>query len=323
MDFLSRLLVQAMFPLLLLGAYLGTDFYIKANEPGTKDITFLSYLSSWAEVLTTDSSKAEGANVEVGALLPAAPEGWTRQDGSRENLVALLSEATLNKLNGPVTNENEDIHRMIEGFSPATGRGVRQQLFHYANGNKHVMIRLVRYPDIVFSSFAMMAQRYELQLSGMGRDKSRIATVDGKEIYEVRLPESVGIRHFVTDVSGQYHLNILIHGIDVEAELKPFLEGLNFRGMNADVVDQDHAIADYLGNKRIVMESELDAMAAAEREAFEAEQKRLLEAEEAAREARAAAARAEAEAESGGQGATTGFGGSCEIQAGVKVCKVN
>ena len=72
-----------------------------------------------------------------------------------------------------------------------------------------MLIRAVRYPNIIFTSFMAMEQRFTLQMQSAEFRGTEFMTVRGLDVTEDLLPEGFRGRYFVADVGAQIHLRVL------------------------------------------------------------------------------------------------------------------
>lgn len=322
-----RLVFSLVMTVLGVVGYLAVDYNLGVRMGGNRDGSFGEYLASWVETL---SSPAEGAGAvadDLAAMLPSAPEGWTVRASVPGEIVTLMTPAAQATIRAPASRDNLPQRLLEQSLDPREGRGIRQAQLTYENGDKRVLMSLVRHPDLIFTSFAGMANRFELQMTMPTFAGRPYATVRGLEIDEDVFPQDIGPRLFMANVGAQIQLRIATLNVDPETELLPFLAGLDVRAMNADVVERLAG----LGEVPVVvfaqaLDEELQRERAAERAAREAE---LAATRAAAREADEAAARAAAEAEAAKPGLKPverleGGGslgsGSCEAKGGGKFC---
>ena len=156
----------------------------------------------------------------------------------------------------------------------------------YEKGDRKLIIKAVRYPNIIFTSFMAMQQRMELQMKTAEFRGTEFATVRGLDVTEDLLPEGFRGRMFFADVGAQIHLRILAPKRMSDEDLVPFLETLHVKAMNAGVIDKVEGLGEV---PVIVLASALDE---AERDAYLAD----VAAREAEEATKAAAELAKAEA---------------------------
>ena len=338
MKIVLRLVVALFFPVISLCGYLAFDFW-NANRMarmGEGDgISVGEYLSGWVSFAGAvskgdDPAAAASSAMPQGlaAMLPKPPAGWTSRPTTPADVDSYITAEA----------DGDAVHYARAVASERSGKGMEQARLTYENGDRRVVFELLRYPDFVFTSFAAMQIKMELSMAGPQFGARSFMTVRGMEIMEDQLPEGVGLRYFVGDVSDQIWVRALAPRDMTDEELLPFFQTLHVPAMNANVVEKVNGMGEV---PVIVLASVIDAETRAAMEAeFAAEEARLAE-ERAARDAELAAqaeaeAKAEAEraegietdAESGvkvrkgtGEGGTAGFADEgCTLQGSRKVC---
>lgn len=297
------------------GGYMYFDYTMSAKWSGREDaegLTFTEYLSGLSGRIAglSSASAASGLPTELAAMLPKPPEGWTARPVVAADIEPFLPEST----------RDADTKAMaaIEAMALAEGgKGTEVATLAYEKGNRTVLIRAVRYPNIIFTSFMAMQQRFELQMMTAEFRGTEFMTVRGLDVTEDLLPEGFRGRYFVADVGAQIHIRVLAPKRMKDAELVPFFQTLHVEAMNASVIDK----VEGLGQVPVIVLA--SALADAEREAYLAAVA-ARDAEEATREATqrevAEAEAAEAPAEDTGGGLFGGlFGG--DDDAGAKIEK--
>lgn len=291
-------LIGSLFMLAITASgYMYFDYRMSAKWAGREDaegLTFTEYLSGLSGRVAglTSAAAASGLPTKLADMLPKPPEGWTARP-----VVAADVEPFL-----PKSTRNADAKAMaaIEAMALADGgTGTEVATLAYEKGDRTVLIRAVRYPNIIFTSFAAMEQRFTLQMQSAEFRGTEFMTVRGLDVTEALLPEGFRGRYFVADVGAQIHLRVLAPKRMKDAELVPFFETLHVQAMNASVIDKVEGLGEV---PVIVLASALDAgardaylsavAARAAEEASREEAKRL--------EAEAEAAKAPAEDAGGG-----------------------
>jgi hypothetical protein len=253
-------------------------------------------------------------------MMPRPPDGWTVRPAVPEDAAPFMPRRA--------DTAPPDARKLVEGLvAPVDSGGPETVALTYERGDRRVVVRAVRYPDVIFTSFAAMTQRFELQMLTASLETQPFMTVRGLDVSEDILPPEMRGRLFVADVGAQIHLRVLAPDRMEDDDLVPFFQTLHVQAMNASVVDKQEGLGEV---PVIVLASAMDELA---REAFEADR--------AAREAEAArlaeegrrAAEAEAAAAAGGEAGTPaedpgkpapGFGADCETGAGgIKRCSVD
>jgi hypothetical protein len=193
------------------------------------------------------------------------------------------------------------------------GSGVEAVALTYEKGDRKVLIKAVRYPNVIFTSFMAMQQRFELQMRAAEFRGTEFMTVRGLDVTEDLLPEGFRGRYFIADVGAQIHLRVLAPERLSDKDLVPFFQTLHVKAMNASVIEKREGLGEV---PVIVLASALDEAARdayvaslAEREAEEASKD-----EAALKEAEAKAAEEAAAKGSGGGLLDSLFGGDEETE---------
>jgi hypothetical protein len=282
--------------------YMYFDYKMSAKWSGREDaegLTFTEYLSGLSGRLAglTTASAASGLPTELAEMLPKPPEGWTARPVAAADIEQFLPKST----RGADKKGMAAIETMVLADG---GKGTEVATLAYEKGDRTVLIRAVRYPNIIFTSFMAMEQRFTLQMQSAEFRGTEFMTVRGLDVTEDLLPEGFRGRYFVADVGAQIHIRVLAPKRMKDAELVPFFQTLHVEAMNASVIDK----VEGLGQVPVIVLA--SALADAEREAYLAAVA-ARDAEEATREATqreaAKAEAAEAPAESSGGGL---FGGA-------------
>ncbi|MDX5349503.1 MAG: hypothetical protein LPJ95_02200 [Paracoccaceae bacterium] len=299
------------------GGVVAIDYSMSSRWSGREDgegLTFTEYLGGYSgriANLVRGSGGTAGLPRKLVDMLPKAPEGWTVRPAEAGDIAAFLPK---NRKSLP-----KDAVAHVEAIvKQAGGRGMETAALTYERGDRKVIFQAVRYPDVIFTSFAAMQQRFELQTRAAEFSGTQFMTVRGLDVAEDLLPEGVNARLFLADVGAQIHLRVLAPKRMQDKDLVPFFQTLHVEAMNASVVDKQ----DGLGKVPvIVLASVLDKVARAAYEADLAEREAALaaahEAQRQADEDRILQAEAEAEAEAGGGflGAFLGGGDDAETPA--------
>lgn len=299
-----------------IGGFLAIDYNTARQWASAEDkagLTFREYLGGFSQRLARATGSADAPRLPTALtdMLPRPPEGWTVRAAVPEDIQPFLPRRA--------ETASPEGRQILEGLvTPAGGNGVESVQLTYERGERRVVIKAVRYPDVIFTSFTAMTQRFELQMRSASLQTTPFMTVRGLDVAEEILPPELRARLFVADVGAQIHLRVLASDRLADADLVPFFQTLHVPAMNASVVDKQ----DGLGQVPVIVLA--SAMADIEREAYaadlaarEAEAIRLAEAARQAAEAEAAAAAPQ------GQGPTEGFGANCETgPGGIKRCSV-
>ena len=294
------------------GGYLFFDYRMSARWSGKEDaegLTFTEYLSGLSGRLgnLSGSASAAGLPTSLADMLPKPPEGWTVRPVDPKDVEIFLPKSTKDA-------DTAGVAAVAAMAAAAADSGTEVVALTYEKGDRKLIIKATRYPNIIFTSFAAMQQRFELQMMTAQFRGTEFATVRGLDVTEDLLPEGFRGRMFFADVGAQIHLRILTPKRMSDDDLVPFLETLHVKAMNADVIDKVEGLGDV---PVIVLVSALDDTA---RDAYltDVATRAALEAEAETAEKAKADAQAEAEAQAvaaapeGGGFLGTLFGGDEE-----------
>ncbi|KAF0114520.1 MAG: hypothetical protein FD150_1524 [Rhodobacteraceae bacterium] len=265
--------------------YMYFDYRMSAKWAGREDaegLTFTEYLSGLSGRIAglASASAASGLPTKLADMLPKPPEGWTARPVSAADIEPFLPKSA--------ANADKKAMAAIEAMVLADGgTGTEVATLAYERGDRTVLIRAVRYPNIIFTSFMAMEQRITLQMQSAEFRGTEFMTVRGLDVTEDLLPEGFRGRYFVADVGAQIHLRVLAPKRMKDEDLVPFFETLHVQAMNASVIDKVEGLGEV---PVIVLASAMDT---AERDAYLA----AVAAREAEAATREAAKRLEAEAE--------------------------
>lgn len=337
-----RLAFGLFFSTIALLGYMAFD-YTMANRAivatGAEPIGFFTYVKGWtglAEILARGEEDGEGGAAPPSAtllsMLPKPPEGWTLRPAEEADGQPFLTAGL---------DENARV-LVLAAVTPETGKGVDRAAQTYQNGARSVVIELIRYPDIIFTSIAAMTQKMQLQMASLDVPGKEFMVVRGLDVREARLGTAAAARVFLADVGGQIHLRVLAPATMTDQELLGFFETLHVPAMNADVVEKVAGLGEV---PVIVLASVIDAETrkareverTAAREAAEADAKTAAEAEAGAAEGGGESAEPASE-EPGvtvrkgledqkkgkstlpGQSGGFGLDGACRTEGGRKIC---
>lgn len=224
------------------GGYMFVDYRMSARWAGAEDadgLTFSEYLSGLSGRLAGlgGASAAGGLPSRLSEMLPVAPEGWTTRAVEASDIDGFLPKGK--KAADPVATGV--LQKLTE---VDTGAGVEVAAATYESGKQKVIVKAIRYPNIIFTSFMAMQQRMELQMQTAAFRGTEFATVRGLDLTEDLLPEGFRGRLFFADVGAQIHLRILAPKRMEDTDLIPFLETLHVKAMNADVIDKVEGLGD-------------------------------------------------------------------------------
>lgn len=294
-----------------LGGFVAIDYNMSKRWSGTEDsegLTFSEYLGGYAgriAGLGGSSGSARGLPTELADMLPKPPEGWTVRPATEDDLADFLP-----KKRGAVPKK---ALAYLEAVVSEAGRKTESVSMTYENGERKAIFQLVRYPDVIFTSFMAMQQRFELQMNTAMFSGTPFMTVRGLDVSEDLLPEEVKARFFFADVGAQIHLRVLTSNRMKDKDMVPFFQTLHVAAMNADVVDKQDGLGDV---PVLVLASVMDDLTRAAYEADlaqrEADMAAQSEAERIEAEEKAAAEAAKAAEEDKGGGLFSGLFGAAE-----------
>jgi hypothetical protein len=246
-----------------LGGYLAVDYNMSKRWAGTEDsegLTFTEYLGGFSERiagLAASSGSAKGLPTELAEMLPKPPEGWTTRPATKDDLDGFLPRKR--------SAVPKKALEYLEAVITPTSSKVDSVAMTYEKGDQKVVFQLVRYPNIIFTSFMAMQQRFALQMHTAEFAGTQFMTVRGLDVSEDLLPEEVRARMFFADVGAQIHLRVLAPKRMQDEDLVPFFQTLHVAAMNADVIDKQDGLGEV---PVIVLASVLDE---ANRAAYEAD----------------------------------------------------
>lgn len=270
------------------GGYMYYDFRMSSRLAGGADaegLTFNEYVSGLTGRLAglSGAARASGLPTRLTDMLPKPPEGWTVRTVTAEDIKPFLPKSS-GKADKAAVAALEAL------VSAESAQGTEVATLAYEKGDRTVLIRAVRYPNLIFTSPAAMDQRTELQSMSAQFRGTEFMTVRGLDVTEDLLPEGFRGRMFLADVGAQIHIRVLAPKRMKDADLLPFFETLHVEAMNASVIDK----VEGLGKVPLIVlasaldDTDRDAYFAA-RTAREAEQARKDDSMRQAAEAQAAA----------------------------------
>lgn len=336
-------LVFSVVPLL---GYLAFDFTLAnraARAMGEEPVTFVTYLAAWgglaapvAGVNAEEAVPSAALPEDLVAMLPLPPPGWTARPAERTDGPVLKGKAG-----------REDAKRIAEVLTDNRGRGVETARLAYVppDGKGLVVVELARYPDAIFTSFAGMGLKMELEMATMDWSDRDFMTVRGLPLVEARLSPEAPARAFAGDLAGQIQLRAAASRRFTDMDLLALFQTLHVPAMNAAVARPVKGMGevpvivvasamDEAGRALRASEHEAAARAAAEAAAADREAMAAAEAEAQA-EAQVAEADkpADGDAEPGdditirrgtgeGRARDDALGGACRTENGRKICGV-
>ncbi|MFN4202208.1 MAG: hypothetical protein ACK4GM_04040 [Tabrizicola sp.] len=283
---------------IMAGGYLYFDFRMSAKWAGREDaegLTFQEYVSGLTGRVAglAGAANAAGMPTKLADMLPKPPEGWKVRATTPDDIKPFLPKSTQKADRKALAS----LERMVEADA---GAGTETVTLAYEKDDRTVLVKAVRYPNIIFTSFAAMQQRMQLQMMTAEFRGTEFMTVRGLDVTEDLLPEGFRGRLFLADVGAQIHLRVLAPKRMKDVELVPFFQTLHVEAMNASVIDK----VEGLGKVPVIVLA--SAMEQAEREAYLADRDARTAAE-AEREAADRAAAEQAEGTQAGSGEGGGF----------------
>jgi hypothetical protein len=218
------------------GGYMYYDFRMSSRLAGgaaTEGLTFNEYLTGLPDRLAglSGAARSGGLPTRLAGMLPKPPAGWTVRAATAEDVKPFLPKST--------KNADKTAVAAIEAVaSGEAGQGTEVAALAYQKGDRTVLIRAVRYPNLIFTSAAALEERAALQAKSAEFRGSDFMTVRGLDVTEDLLPDGFRGRLFLTDVGAQIHIRVLAPKRMKDADLVPFFETLNVEAMNASVIDK-------------------------------------------------------------------------------------
>ncbi len=304
------------------GGFLALDYnmarQLADSEEEDGGLTVREYLGGLSVRIAsvTGSAATPGLPSALQDMLPKPPEGWTVRPATADDVTGFLprdagaGEAKARDLVFAMVNDK------VDGAAEVV-------ILAYERRDRRVIVKAVRYPDVIFTSDMAIQQRFDLQMKAAEYRGISSMTVRGLDITEDLLPDDMRGRLFMADVGGQIHLRVLAPRRMPDAELVTFFETLHVKALNAAVVDKREGLGEV---PVIVLASSLsnadrdayDADRAARAAAEAAQSREALQMAEAAIAAEAGPdATPEAEAE-----AAPAVAQCVQGAGGVKRCKV-
>ena len=265
------------------GGFMFVDYKMSARWAGREEaegLTFREYLGGLSGRLAgLGGGGSKGMPTKLADMLPKPPEGWKARPVEAGDIDGFLPK------NSKKADKNgvAAVTAMAKGEA---GSGVEVVALTYEKGDRKLIVKAVRYPNVIFTSMAAMPQRLELQMQTAEFRGTEFATVRGLDLTEDLLPEGFRGRMLFADVGAQIQLRVLAPKRMKDEDLLPFLETLHVKAMNAGVIDKVEGLGEV---PVIVLASALDG---AERDAYLAD----VAARAASEAARTEAQRVEAEA---------------------------
>lgn len=259
------------------GGYMFFDYKMSARWSGREDaegLTFGEYVSGLTGRFAgmAGAASAAGLPTRLADMLPKPPDGWTVRPTEPADIEGFLPKSKAKA-------DKEAVAAVTKVGQTDAGSGTEVAALTYEKGDRKVVIQAIRYPNIIFTSFAAMQQRMELQMTSAQFRGTEFMTVRGLDVTEDLLPDGFRGRYFLADIGAQIHLRVLAPKRMKDDELVSFFQTLHVKALNAGVIDK----VEGLGEVPVIVLA--SALGDAERDAYLADV--------AAREAEAAARDAE------------------------------
>lgn len=219
------------------------DYKMSARWAGKEDaegLTFTEYLSGLSGRLSNlgnGAASAAGLPTRLADMLPKPPDGWTVRPVDVKDIDGFLPKNTKKA-------DRAGIAAVKAMVAAETGSGVEAATLTYEKGDRKLIFKVVRYPNVIFTSMASMQQRMELQMKAAQFRGTEFATVRGLDVTEDLLPEGFRGRMLIADVGAQIHLRVLASKRMSDEDLVAFLKTLHVKAMNADVIDKVTGLGD-------------------------------------------------------------------------------
>jgi hypothetical protein len=194
------------------------------------------------------SADPSGLPRDLADMLPRPPEGWTVRPATKDDTQPFLPRAA-------GTGEALALGLVADMVNAKVPDAAEVAILTYERGERRVIVKAVRYPDVIFSGVMATDQRLALQTTAAAYRGLFTMTVRGLDITEDMLPDDMRGRLFMADVGGQIHLRVLASRRMSDADLVDFFETLHVKAMNAAVVKKQDGLGDV---PVIVLASALD-----------------------------------------------------------------
>ncbi len=246
------------------GGFLALDYsmarQLVTEADAEADLTIPDYLGGLSGRLASLARSADPSGLprNLADMLPRAPDGWAVRPATEDD-----AEVFLPRESGSGEAMARDL--IMDMVNPKVEDAAEVAILTYERGERRVIIKAVRYPDVIFTGAMATDQRFALQTKGAAYRGLSTMTVRGLDITEDMLPDDMRGRLFFADVGGQIHLRVLASRRLADADLVDFFETLHVKAMNAAVVHKRDGLGDV---PVIVLASALDRDA---RDAYDAD----------------------------------------------------
>lgn len=165
------------------GGFMFVDYKMSARWSGREDaqgLTFREYLGGLSgRIAGLGGGGTGGMPTGLSDMLPKPPEGWKARPVEAGDIDGFLPK------NGKKADKAgvAAVKAMVEGEA---GSGVEVAALTYHKGDRKLIIKAIRYPNVIFTSGTAIQQRLELQ--------SKTAEFRGTEFGTVRVGLDAGRR---------------------------------------------------------------------------------------------------------------------------------
>jgi hypothetical protein len=217
------------------GGFLALDYNMARQLAGAEDekpLTVRDYLGGLSGRIAsvTGSAATPGVPSALSEMLPKPPDGWTVRPATAEDTAGFLPR------DGGGEGKARDL--ILAMVNDKVDGAAEVVTLAYEKGDRRVLVKAVRYPDVIFTSDMATQQRYDLQMQPAQYRGISAMTVRGLDVTEDLLPDDMRGRLFMANVGGQIHLRVLSPRRMPDAELVTFFETLHVKALNAAVVDK-------------------------------------------------------------------------------------
>jgi len=225
------------------GGFLALDYsmarQLVTEADAEADLTIPDYLGGLSGRLASLARSADPSGLprDLADMLPRAPDGWTVRPTTEDDAQAFLPREA-------GTGEGAARDLITDMVNTKVDDAAEVAILTYERGERRVIIKAVRYPDVIFTGAMATDQRLALQTRGATYRGLSTMTVRGLDITEDMLPDDMRGRLFFADVGGQIHLRVVASRRLTDADLVSFFETLHVKAMNAAVVQKRDGLGD-------------------------------------------------------------------------------
>ena len=225
------------------GGFLALDYNMARQlvtaADAEADLPIRDYLGGLSGRIASLARSADpsGLPQDLIDMLPRPPEGWTVRPAVADDAEGFLPRAA----GAGEAMARGLVSDMVNAKVPDAAEVA---ILTYERGERRVIVKAVRYPDVIFSGAMATDQRLALQTQGASYRGLSTMTVRGLDITEDMLPDDMRGRLFMADVGGQIHLRVLASRRMADTDLVAFFETLHVKAMNAAVVKKQDGLGD-------------------------------------------------------------------------------